>query len=306
LLCGVVPDEQYNRQQRGTIPVSRIYRAAGIIEQVWRLSPEDMHYIAYLDRRTGVFSEDAFTGVPSDEALQEIVRLQPQHTDLFWAPAGFTGGRKNIHQANTNLLWADLDGFTPYTLSERLRQVGWATPNISWHTSPGNMQALWFIEPLESVERWADYNQWLTYRLGADRGGWHGSKLLRVPGSRNWKRDGSYGRIDTWEIRPTPLSLSFELPQREESKRGDIPVVVVPSREVWERALAEVDDAVYSLVVSRDKDRSQAIWTRTRMLKGLGYSVGDIFTFLYFSPVNKWHNQPVRLMEDIQKAFNTP
>jgi RepB DNA-primase N-terminal domain len=82
-------------------------------------------------------------------------------------------------------LWADLDGVDP-------NKFGALEPTIAWETSPQRYQALWLTDGIVAD---ISLNKRLTYHLGADKGGWCQTKLLRLPGSRNQK------------YRPPPLAL---------------------------------------------------------------------------------------------------
>lgn len=271
-----------------------------IVDEIWEgHTPGSSTYVGLLDRQTRKFTEEAVTmGVPYEYPRQ------PDWTDIFFTPGAFSHRRTNSELVSFNLLWADLDGFTWRLLTDKCHEKGYPLPNWSWATSENNMQAVWIVHPFSSYDHWAEYNRNLTYTLNADKGGWHGSKYLRVPGSRNWKRNGTYGtqvrygeQLNDWDITNThPIKIS---PRPE--KTGP-QMVVVPSQEHWNERMASVSDEVYSIVMARAKDRSQAIWDRARILGGLGYSAHDIFTLLWFSPVNKWANSPKQLMADIVKA----
>lgn len=275
-----------------------------IIATVWNeTSPDSDHFTASLNRKTGLFLEYKWgpkTARPGP--LSEELELLSE-VDLYWAPGGFRGRRTNENLSRFNLLWADLDGFDEGRLLGKLDETGFEWPDFAWMTSPDNMQALWRIKELGSYEEWASYNKALTYALGADKGGWHGSKLLRIPGTQNWKRGGVYGFTIAKEFRQ-PLDVKIYLTPADTTpiaKTGDR-LIVVPGREQWEAAVSKTTDAEYSVIMARARDRSAEIWNRSRLLKGAGYSQEDIFTLLWFSPCNKWQTNPAKLMADIVKA----
>jgi hypothetical protein len=82
-------------------------------------------------------------------------------------------------------LWADLDGVDP-------NKLGALEPTIAITTSPKRFAGLWLTDGIVAD---ISLNKRLTYHLGADKGGWCQTKLLRLPGSRNQK------------YRPPPLAL---------------------------------------------------------------------------------------------------
>lgn len=142
-----------------------------LIHRIRMNSTGDIGYWAYLWRegpREGSFTESAKT--PDH---------QPHGADVFFTPLLFNGSRSNKTVGGAGVLFADLDR-APYP---KLR------PSVYWNTSRGNTQAVWFLDtPIDDYPTWARLNQAMTRATEADQGGWHGSKLLRVPGTVNWKR----------------------------------------------------------------------------------------------------------------------
>ena len=106
---------------------------------------------------------------------------QPEGVDLFFSPSLFTMPiRQNEYAHGRQWLYADLDK-APYPELE---------PTYYWETSRGSYQALWRVSGNVGQGRWTALNRAMTRKTGADSNGWAPSKVLRVPGSVNWKRDG--------------------------------------------------------------------------------------------------------------------
>jgi hypothetical protein len=78
-------------------------------------------------------------------------------------------------------LYADLDAVEPIKSDAEL------SPTIAWESSPGRYQALWHIDKHLPEEQHIMVNRKLTYALGADKGGWDITQVLRVPGTINHK-----------------------------------------------------------------------------------------------------------------------
>src|SRR5262249_48002413 len=107
---------------------------------------------------------------------------------LFFCPHTFAP-RPPIRRTKENSiacagLWADLDAVDP-------SKLGALEPTIAIATSPKRYAGLWLTDGIAAIA----LNKRLTYHLGADKGGWCFTKLLRLPGSRNQK------------YRPPPLAL---------------------------------------------------------------------------------------------------
>jgi hypothetical protein len=112
-------------------------------------------------------------------------------------------------------LWADLDAVDP-------GKLGALEPTIAIESSPKRYAGLWLTDGVAPE----GLNKRLTYHLGADKGGWCATKLLRLPGSRNQKYqpppralvlwdDGPVHRIAELERALPPLPLQAAKPRAQ-------------------------------------------------------------------------------------------
>src|SRR5215475_3892467 len=83
-------------------------------------------------------------------------------------------------------LWADLDEVHP----SAAMKLG-LTPTMPWQSSKGRYQALWKLDRRVGSRDHDKLNQALSYALGADKGGWDLTQVLRVPGTLNFKYSGA-------------------------------------------------------------------------------------------------------------------
>ena len=60
-------------------------------------------------------------------------------------------------------------------------------PSIAWASSDKRYQGLWALDGSEDIKDIELVNKDLTYHIGADKGGWDVTQVLRVPGSPNFK-----------------------------------------------------------------------------------------------------------------------
>lgn len=98
--------------------------------------------------------------------------------DVYFCPLPFSQPERLAKFVKpVNLLWSDVDDGDP----KKLR------PTVLWESSPGRHHALWFIKERMHADDAAQLNRSLTYHLGADKGGWDLSQVLRVPGTFNHK-----------------------------------------------------------------------------------------------------------------------
>lgn len=102
--------------------------------------------------------------------------------DLYFCPNIFRDkGRRKGHMLPSVWLYADLDPVDPNGLQ--------LAATSAWETSPGRFQCLWRVQRGLGERHHSTLNQRLTYLHDADKGGWSVTKVLRVPGTKNFKRD---------------------------------------------------------------------------------------------------------------------
>ncbi len=103
--------------------------------------------------------------------------------DLYFSVGQFRKKGRNAEDfLATHWLWADLDEVHP----AEAEKVG-LTPSLAWESSRGRYQALWRLDRELGAATLERLNQALSYKLGADRGGWDLTQVLRVVGTRNFK-----------------------------------------------------------------------------------------------------------------------
>lgn len=148
---------------------------------VWRHQPSNRGFVfTSLKDREGRWSDIAQR---RSLATQGAIVLPEEPGDIYFAPCMFAAKRRRNDQALPGAwLYADLDEVDPSTLT--------ILPTAAWESSPGRWQALWMLSRPLPPDKLQRLNQLLTYATGADKGGWHASKVLRVPGTRNYKYRG--------------------------------------------------------------------------------------------------------------------
>lgn len=127
------------------------------------------------------------------------IQLPQDKVDLYFCPTVFSKPRRLAKYAlPTRFLHADLDEVIPQSV------VG-VRPSIAWRTSNGRYQCLWSLT--QSLDRKAmeKINQRLTYYTEADKGGWSITKVLRVPGSMNYKYRKAQSVRLLWQDQPDRL-----------------------------------------------------------------------------------------------------
>lgn len=232
-----------------------------------------------------------------------VATLEGKH-DLYWSPLAFNGDRKNhLADGPIRLLYADLDSSDP--LGDRM-----LSPSVAWETSPGSWQGIWWLRKPVTLEIFTLLNQRLTYFTHADLGGWHASKVLRVPGSINWKRGGVQGRVvHNTRALFDPEWLMKKLPAVEgEGTLGDKNIGPAPTTPNKERAtflLSQMGPGIRYMLNRQGDDRSVHLWKTISAIKGQGLSKEDAFHLIWYAPCNKFRpeGRENRLWKDINRAY---
>ena len=121
---------------------------------------------------------------PSERYLVEdaLQQAEASPNDMYWSPGVFSKDtRRGDNALPSDTLWSDLDEANPAKLPKELK------PAAYWQTSPGRWQAIWKLPEPVSTDSHRRINQALTYEIGADKGGWGLSKVLRIPDTPNHK-----------------------------------------------------------------------------------------------------------------------
>jgi hypothetical protein len=165
--------------------------ALKFLEHVWSQQGEGFAFISF--RSSPTSWRDVAFKFPGDK----IELPDPTLGDVYFCPNLFSRPRRRKGLVLPSCwLYADLDGVKPPTVDDPLMRKRKTNnnpvlePTIAWESSPGRYQALWHIDKYLSGEAHSRVNQKLTYALGADKGGWDITQVLRVPGTRNHKYDG--------------------------------------------------------------------------------------------------------------------
>ena len=272
--------------QRKGIPVN-----TDIITEIQRRSggPTDYGFVSSLERdeegKGGAFYDYAYL---QGEGPQHITdSLEIGWFCLFFTPLVYSiSQRSNDTVSSPGVLFADLDGADDPEIK----------PSVMWETSPGNRQAVWFLqEQMSDYDEWADLNRRMTYYIGADRGGWMGSKLLRIPGTHNWKRN-EPGRLlwaggPEYSVEYMDDNIPTIFGRRKNAGRTDHPSIPSVStsnatiRALWFTLGLR---GQHMLMKKQVGDRSLWIVRTAHELVKNGITQEDTFTMLWGRPWNKW------------------
>ena len=267
------------------------------LHSVWEQTPDTEYaFLARLDRNPTLGSvwHDS-TVTPSNHHFN---LTQAAGVDLFFTPLGFARAvRSNATALPSRVFFADLDD---QFNAKRLNDLN---PKYRWETSPGNWQAIWITDRVFERAEWDRINHNLTAYMNADSGGWHASKVLRVPGSMNYKRNGvkvgdlhQYFDVE-WGDHITPSSDLFALPGTGPTVRAEFPQPAIPSKQEWAELFRTHWDVLPLGVRSRlmakaVHDRSLELFMLSKDLLKTGMGHEDAFRLLYGVAYNKFQSRP--------------
>lgn len=265
-----------------------------ILQAIWSRSEGDFVFLPI--RYNGEWFE-------SDPVRPMDVLLQPDiNADQYFTPVKYTEPRRlPDNQGRIGVLYADLD--SAYD-REALESI---PPTVLWESSPGNLQAVWFLtEAVPAVEA-IDLNRKLSYFLSADHGSWIPTKVLRIPESRNMKRGGVQGQLLSYDfdIEYPPALLAADLPDsKPRSVLLDAPHPAVPDLTVWRTLLRKH----WPRLSHRDRiliaqaqvsDRSFHLAMLAKSMARVSVPPHEIFGILSRLPTNKFSGRPDVLWKSV-------
>jgi len=306
-----------------------IERALRIISQSWGRKQEGYAFFPWIDRkiqretgerRKGFMEGPAFLWPRDREKIVDHIlehNTDQKEHDIYWSTQLFEAPIRREDTAMTEMaLFADLDKVDPSTIDDY-------QPTIAWETSPGSYQALWVAGQGDFLgSSWpGNENQRMTYYTGADAGGWHTTKLLRVPYTTNYKpalrdKNGKYPKGQLlWSDGPKYLPGDF----------ADLPEVQTGADTNLSEALSSDIDGVDRLAViasvklklnhraremlnarEASGDKSDQLWYLTRCLADAGLSTAEIVAVVRETVWNKFadrHDEMRRLITEASKAI---
>lgn len=273
-----------------------------IILRVWTKQPGN-YFCVSSKSPDGEWRDEFFTRKQFKIIPRYIKEMVEDGCDVYWCPHGFSKPRRlKRYAVMPYLLWADIDEVDPATIPLR--------PSVLWESSPGRYAGLWSLNKVLSDD---DINKRWTYHIGADKGGWDLTQVLRLPGTRNHKYKGA----------PT-VKLIYDDPRITYDENKDI-IPELPHRKT--RNKSETNSAKAAKMVFMKYKKHLTPWARREMLNGkpakgkrsevfwkltnelieAGAEEDEAFTLLWASPWNKFHSRrdgEDQLRREINKVYD--
>ncbi len=244
------------------------------------------------------------------DELVSWIRKQPNRSDLYICYTKLDEPRRlKENVSGSKFLYSDMDTCDPRKLPQDLQ------PTVTWETSPGRFHGLWELDKTLYGSELEDLNRALTRRLeplGADKGGWDLTQVLRIPGTHNNKYPESPRVKLIWnkglELSSSGLAASL-IPRNEKpngvNSTGDSDFLATLTKhrsqittEVMAKILASVAD---------EGKRSDTLWWLTHKLAEGGIPAEDIKTLIQGTVWNKYAgraDEDKRLNHDVLSALD--
>ena len=278
-------------------------RPVDFLHKVWGHVAQDGDYVYLCTRKPGErkgWDDHAFKydGSIRAKVRDWMRRNDSSKVDVYFCPLPFKENQRLAkHVKPVNLLWSDVDDGDP----SKLR------PSVLWESSPGRHHALWMLNERLHAEDASLLNKSVTYHLGADKGGWDLSQVLRIPGTFNHKYESKPEvKMVHWDEKLLTPSIvakkarhklrEVEVPQDVSADAANILKNYRLSSRVLELLHGEAE-------VGR---RSEVLWYLENKLSEAGMSPEEIICVVKESEWNKFkgrHDEDSRLRTELSKVI---
>lgn len=263
------------------------------LERIWDHQGEGFVFLSRKDK-DGSWYDTAFLWPDQRSDIHNHISKH-EASDLYFTPMQFSRNkRKKEYVKPTSVLYADLDPVDPRSLDYK--------PSIAWRSSRGRYQAAWLLDETLDISTFNQINKALSYEIGADRGGWDVTQVLRIPGTKNYKYDPPHEVKLLWN-NGSPKDLpDVELLETVESTGSLLDLVrkyKIPAK--WSRILQYPPRRI------EPGRRSDILWALEKELVKAQVPLEDAFQMIKLSAWNKYQgraDEEVRIKAELTKVYN--
>lgn len=269
------------------------------------------------------FKQEFFAWPTQREEIAQYIDKYANHRNLYFCTSLLSDRKRHKDYCLPgNIVWADLDFVTPEETQKTIQ------PSCVLETSPGKFQAFWRIDVETDADVLEDFAKKITYAVGADKGGWGLTKLMRIPNTTNFKYIDKppitiYSLFET----KVPRELFLELPQPGEGVEVQDKNNVATDKELSEPMpsildLPDAQNIVYKYVHELNRqegfatlyagdpedgaDWSKLLWRLINLCIEATMEKHEVFAIALTSKCNKYKrdNRPDEyLWKEILKAW---
>jgi len=266
-------------------------------------------YLAYAGG--GKFKHRAYSYPDQLELLVNDAEELNRWANVYFCPHLF---KSNVSRTKTNAsegraIWVDKDG---------PREDLEPTPTICWQTSEGRHQALWLLPDYADPGILEKASKYMTYKTKSDKGGWHLGKVIRLPGSMNFKYAPPQQGMLLWDDGPEytledlapkkQVDLEEAIASASEHHAPKMPRKIPTPAEALVGYGHKIPKSAWELMrttPNEGQDWSENLWKLERLLLEAGMPLEYAFAVVKDSPWNKYRrdNRPdEHLWQEIFKA----
>ena len=271
-----------------------------VLKAVWHTQKG---YVFVPRRKDTVWDEGRAFKYPEEwNAVKErITKSSEADWDTYWCPMVFSKPKRVKENAirDQGILWADLDEVNP-------KDLGNLRPSIAWASSDNRYQGLWSLDSKHDVNIVEQVNKDLTYHIGADKGGWDVTQVLRVPGSPNFKYNPPQNGKLLWaEKNVYVLEKLAEQVASEESSSTAKSGAIEELLSTWTVPARTRDLLLTSEAEVEVGERSERLWEIETSLVEAGVPLLDIVNVIRACAWNKFkgrRTEAEQIYSEVMKA----
>ena len=230
---------------------------------VWKLQCQPGDFVALSTKDGTAWRDYTF---PWDSQLGDKLTTwlsENRNKNLYFCPLPFnTPRRSKTAVSRSSLLWSDIDEGDPHKVE----------PAILWESSPGRYAGLWKLPKPVSPEEAETLNRRLTYYIGADKGGYDLTQVLRIPGTFNYK----------YADAPMVKLIHFT-----DTVLRDVPQTAL---DKWRSTIPKKFIRIIEGKATQGK-RSDMLWYLWHELSDLGIPLPEVTAILRASDWNKYRDR---------------
>ena len=264
--------------------------------KVWKLQePKKGFYfcLATLNQSSKKWTDHFFKWPVTKEELEDWLDKYPMDKyNIYFCPTPFINPkRKKSYVIGSKLLWADLDDVNPRECEHK--------PQIAWKSSNERYASLWILDDFYPTDIIEQRNKAMSYSIGADKGGWDLTQVLRLPGTLNHKYKPSHQVRTLWFKKDEYYKLK-NLPEHIYEN--------LDPREILKEYKNKIKPSTLRLLTSKratNGKRSEVIWKINNELAEQGINAHVRFNLLKGSVWNKFagrNDEDAQLMREIEKV----
>jgi len=223
--------------------------------------------------------------------------------DLYWSPMIYKAKKRRIELVKpSRVLYADLDNVDPRKLNLK--------PSVAWASSDKRFQCIWLLESSLDLETFNSLNKALTYNIGADKGGWDATQVLRIPGTYNYKYSPSQKGRTLWAKWSSPYDQDvFDLaPEKSDEGSYRPSKTLVELLSKYREVIPHKTSRLLQYPPTRvdEGNRSDVLWSIESTLVEARIPIEDIVDIIFQTSWNKYkgrRDEYKRVFTEVSKVY---